>query len=366
MNRTCCACAAAGVSLALVNAHAGTVIPTGPDVRAVHVQLTAGEVQDIVIDFVRHGQTTSPSPIAHQGLPGFPLSTQGQQEAVDVGSQLFKQFGGPDGVAGIFAGQEQRMAETGDPFAALEHMDIQTLSGINEVGGGIFSGVPSGSFGEILAFLIPFSWALGLRFVELPGSNDYNGMQFEETVNSAINTMYSDALVNPVISANGQITDVAFSGEAMISAWVMMNVNNPDLAIFLPLFAEALSSGTFLPHVGQVVIQGNPTDGWTLLSFDGQAVPENPGLLTDLIVDVRNLITPPQMAAWDAYLALFHSSAALEDALQEGLKNIGAAIVQFPQAVISDIVDAVKELNSDLAAGESFSDAFGSAILGLP
>ena len=364
MNRTLRAGLAIGVSLALADTGVvGVARDVAPlDTHRFAVQLTAGE-QDIVIDFVRHGATTSPSPIGHQGLPGYPLSPEGQQEADAVAIQLQNEFGQ---VAGIFAGQNQRMSETAEPFAQAVGMDITTLSGINEVGGGIFNGVPSGSLGEIFAFLIPFTWAFGLRFVPMPGSNDYNGMQFEENVGNAINTIYTDALENGTESTNGQVTALAFSGEAMISAWVMMNVDNPDIAIFLPMFADALTTGTFLGHTSQVVVEGNPTDGWTLLSFDGQAIPENPGLLTDLIVDLRDLITPPQTAAWDAFLGIFNSPSVFEDALEEGLKNVGSAIVQFPGAVITDTVDAVQALGSDLAAGESFSDAFGSAILGLP
>jgi hypothetical protein len=97
------------VGAALVGASVIAVTPVTnplPDVHAPDIQLTAGE-EDIVIDFVRHAQTSPPGSVvavASQGLPGFPLSDLGQQQAVDVGNQLFNEFGGPDGVAGIFGG----------------------------------------------------------------------------------------------------------------------------------------------------------------------------------------------------------------------------------------------------------------------
>ncbi len=168
------------------------------------------------------------------------------------------------------------------------------------------------------------SWVFGNDFAWLPGSNDYNGAQFEE------------------------------------------NVNNPDLAIFLPLAVKALSTGTLVDNAGQVVLQGNPTDGWTLVSWDGQKIPQDPGLLTELFVDERALSTAPQIAAWNIFEAtVTGNSTTIENALHDGLQSVGAAIAQFPQSVITDIADEVHNLGTDLAAGETFSDAFGSAILGL-
>jgi hypothetical protein len=113
------------------------------------------------------------------------------------------------------------------------------------------------------------------------------------------------------------------------------------------------------------VIEGNPTNGWTLVSFDGTPVPEDPGLLTELIVDVRNLITAPQTAAYNIFEAAVASPTTLTSTIQDGLQSVGTAIVQFPESVIDDITAAAQDLSTDVAAGETFSDAFGSVILGL-
>jgi hypothetical protein len=197
------------------------------------------------------------------------------------------------------------MSETAAPFATLEDMTMQPLNGLDEIGGGIYADDPPSSPGDYLYELTVLAWAFGLRFVLLPGSNDYDGVQFEENFGSAVDTMYNDAVADPVVSANGQITDVAFSGEAAISTWTLMNVNNPDTSIFLPLFIESLSptGEPFLPNAGQVMIEGNPTEGWTLVSFNGTPIPQDPGLLTELIVDVRNLITAPQTATYNIFEA---------------------------------------------------------------
>jgi hypothetical protein len=153
---------------------------------------------------------------------------------------------------------------------------------------------------------------------------------------------------------------------------MFQNVQNPDLSFFLPRLIHALTipdglSTFFLPPGGVVEFKGNPTDGWTLVSWDGQDISQDPGLLTDLFVDVRDLVIPQQTAMWNIFeAALTGDPATIENALQVGIQNIGAAIVQFPQSVLNDIVDAVQNLGTDTGgqaageAGASLSDAFAS------
>ncbi|WP_246216612.1 histidine phosphatase family protein [Mycobacterium botniense] len=180
--------------------------------------------------------------VAGNVLPGSPLSDLGQDEAQEVGTQLANQLGSPDAVAGIFEGQNIRMAQTAAPFAALEQETPHILSGLNEIGGGIYAGDPYSGPGGILYDLTLLTWAFGYEFVPMPGSLDFNGIAFEDYFSNAVATMYADALANPIVSANGQVTDVAFSGEAAISTWTLLNAKNPDLAIFLPRFVEAVLS----------------------------------------------------------------------------------------------------------------------------
>jgi hypothetical protein len=91
----------------------------------------------------------------------------------------------------------------------------------------------------------------------------------------------------------------------------------------------------------QVVIQGDPQDGWTLVSSDGTPIgPAN--LPTELFVDLRDLITAPQMASYDIWQALLTlDPTTISQAFETGLDQVGTAITQFPVWVIDDIVDAV-------------------------
>jgi len=349
-----------------------------PGVYVPDIRLSAGNEPDIVIDFVEHGVVTNQvlpdqvgGTLGISGLPpGTALSEVGEQEAQAVGQQLFSELGGPRGVAGIFAGVDIRMPETIAPFAALEDMTTQMLTGLDEMDGGIYAGNSILTPAGVLFYLTLLAWSFGLDSVPMPGSVDFNGAAFEDMFTNAVDTMYNDALANPVVSDNGDITVVAGSGEAAISSWVLGNVKNPDLAFFAPRFLESLitgdAGGLFLPNGDVVDVTGNPEDGWTLVSWASQAIPQNPGLLTELVVDIRNLIAPPQIAVNNFVEAtLTGDPATMDSALQAGLQSVGAAIGQFPGSVVTDTVDELANLVNDLAAGETFSNAFESTILGL-
>lgn len=362
----------AGVALIVGGLVAGVGAAPPASTTRSDILLTAADTPDIVIDFVRHAQT-NPSgdvvAVASNGVPGFPLSDLGQQQSVDVANLLFNELGGPNGVAGIFGGQEQRMSETAAPFDQLEQMTMQPMAGFNEISGGIYAGAPPGSLGNILYELTIFAWALGFRGVPMTGSNDWDGNQFAANVGNAVDTIYHDAITDGTVSGNGEITDVVYSGGGLISAWPLMNVNNPDVAVFIPLLIETLTNGNangFLANAGVTEVKGNPVDGWTLVTFDGHPMPEYPGLLSELIVDLRNLITAPQTALYDiSQAAINGGSAEVMAAIQTGLQDVGTTYLQFPGALVDDVVDAAQRLGAALGDGESFNDAFGSIIIGL-
>jgi hypothetical protein len=351
-----------GIAVAPVAASPATSTAAPFDVR-----LTA---QDVVIDFVRHAQMTPPYDLLltpSPDHPGAPLSDLGHQQANDVGQQLFTQLGP---VAGIFTGQGVRVEETAAPFADLQGTggtpaDVQILPGLDEVDSGVYALDPIQSLGGQLAFLTVGAWSLGaplgLALVQGPGSHDINGIVLDDRFSDAVQTMYDHALSTGVVSANGQLTDVAFSSTASIFAWVMQNVDNPDLPFFLDLIKESHSVANgqttiFLPNAAVVEVEGNPTDGWTLVSWDGHAIPADPGLLTALFVDVRDVMLPLQESWWAVHQAILGSDPeAVMNAVQTGFEQVSTALVQFPGAVFHDIVDA---LSGGAGAGDAFADLF--------
>jgi hypothetical protein len=358
---------------------AGIIAPTPVHIPVVHVpdiQLTAGDATDIVIDIVRHGQrmppfneVVTPSP----DYPGPPLSDLGQQQAIDVANQLHNELG--DQVAGIFSGQAIRDMETAAPFAGVENManDVQILPGLDEIDSGLYAGDPLSSLGGFLYLTTPLLWSLfGLVSIPIPGSvEDPNGVVMNENFTDAVDTMYNAAMASPVVSANGQITDVAFNNEADVAAWVTLNVKNPDISYLLPLSIQTIFGANdgypLLPNTGIIQIEGNPTDGWTLVSWNGYPIPADPGLLTKLLMDLRELIIAPQTAGWNIYEALLGGDpTTIENALATGIQDVGGAIVQFPESVFNDIFDAFQNVAAEAGAqtagnaGMSLSDIFAS------
>ena len=281
----------------------------------------------IVLDFVRHGESGDMTAI-NTMVPGPELTATGEQQASDLAITLKH-----SGIDEIWASTMVRSQETAAPLADELGLSIQPFqAGLNEIDAGIFEGAPTNvgdlPLGGALYLLAPALWTLGLTSVPELGSTDANGIVFDQRVDEAVQTIYAG-------SSAGE-TDAVFSHEGTIAIWTLMNVNNPDFQLVVN---ELFSTGELLPYTGQVVVDGSPGD-WTLVSWDGTPVPQDPGLATDLFVDFRSLIEAPQFAVYDIYEALTGNSATIDAALQTGLGQVDTALAQFPVAVFDDIVTA--------------------------
>jgi hypothetical protein len=293
--------------------------------------------ESIVIDFVRHGESID----NHAGIidttpPGTALDATGEGQASDVATAIQNEYG--TNIAGVFDSQELRTQETAQPLldalstAAGHTVDATPLSGLNEIPAGAFEGDPTTSLEGILYLLGPLSWAMGDVLVPDIGDPSINGVTFDESFGGAVQSIYDGTA-----SATGTANDVAFSSEGAIAVWTLMNVNNPDFSVLLQ---EVEQTEGFLPNTGQVVVEGSPGD-WTLVSYDGTAVPADPGLGTELFVDFRNLIEAPQFAGYDIYEALLSgNSATVDAALQTGFSQVDTALSQFPVDVFDQLVAA--------------------------
>lgn len=290
----------------------------------------------IVLDLVRHGQSVdNAAGIIDTTPPGTGLTQTGYDQANTVAQAIQAEYG--KDIAGIFASEETRSQETAAQLADLlpANTSAQILSGLNEIPAGSFEGDPTTSLEGILYLLAPLSWVFGDVLVPDVGDPSVNGITFDEGFSNAVQTIYDGTVGSAGSSAP---TDVAFSSEGAVAVWTMMNVNNPDFSVLLQ---ELVSNEQFLPNAGQVVIEGSPGD-WTLVSYDGTAVPQDPGLGTDLFVDFRNLIEAPQFAGYDIYEALLGgNSATIDAALQTGINQVDTALSQFPIEVFDQIVAAL-------------------------
>lgn len=356
--------------LTLVGASAVAVSPVtvvqpethGPAARAFAIQLTAA---DIVLDLVRHGQSTeNVTDYVGTTPPGAPLTDLGEQQAITVGEQLYN--GGDNDIARVYASDFLRAQQTAWPLVQLlagnpDYNQIpggptplldpgQILSGLGEINAGWLEG-QSGTIPGLLYLLPTIAWMTGAYWVPMLGSSvNPNGMAFQDNYGGAIQTIYDASTADNASPG----TDVAFSHGAAIMAWTMMNVKNPDWGLFL----QTLANDHGLPNTGQVVVEGNPTDGWTLVSWNGQAVDAQPDLFTSLFVDWRDLVVAPQMASWHIWEALLTGDPTeFFSAVTQGFGQVFNALVEFPQAVIDSFVNAF----SDMGAGNAPDT---SALLG--
>lgn len=293
----------------------------------------------IVLDLVRHGETLSNlNGIIDTAPPGAELDVTGLAQANAVADSIYDEYG--TNIAGLFASDAIRAQQTAAPLAELlsslnngNPFPVDTLSGLNEIPAGAFEGQPTISLEGILYLLGPVSWTLGFPLVPDFGDPSINGVTFDESFGAAIQTIYDGTVGTGV----GTTNDVAFSSAGSIAVWTLMNVKNPDFSI---LFNELINNQEFLPNTGQVVIEGSPGD-WTLVSYDGVAVPADPGLATQLFVDFRDLLEAPQFAAYDIYEALLTGNAmTIDAALQAGFTQVDTALSQFPVEVFDQLVAA--------------------------
>ncbi|WP_343598870.1 histidine phosphatase family protein [Mycobacterium sp.] len=308
--------------------------------------------EDMVLDLVRHGQSVANvTGILNTLVPGPELTELGHEQADAVAKVLAP--GAP--YDGIYASDMIRTQETAAPLAEMLHVSVTDLAGLDEVNSGIYEGLPLSVHGipivELLYGAAPLAWTLGLEFVPELGSTDPNGIAFDERYTAAIDTIYN---AGGAVNSQGDLTDVAFSHEVAITTWTLLNVGNPDFPL---VFDEFLHTRSFLPNTGIVVLQGNPEVGWTLVSWNGEPVPPA-SLPVELFVDTRNFIMAPQLAAYNIGQAVATGDpTTIVSALQTGAYDVGAATLNFPVAVIRDIVDAVRDaLPGALSLGDVPAD----------
>jgi hypothetical protein len=116
--------------------------------------------------------------------------------------------------------------------------------------------------------------------------------------------------------------------------WVMMNVDNPDLGLLLT---------HQLGNTAVVVVDGNPEDGWTLENWDGVEVSAEPNLATRLFVDVRNVVTAPQTAAYRIGQAFATGDiTAIANAIRDGVVDVATKVVGFIPKVVGDVVGSLQ------------------------
>ncbi|MGI9164452.1 MAG: histidine phosphatase family protein [Mycobacterium sp.] len=282
--------------------------------------LPAWAADSVTLTLIRHAESFGNVPGAgiDTKVPGPVLTPLGEQQAADIAPGLALA-----GFDGIYYSNMIRTYQTAQPLMALQPTwSTQELAGFREISAGIFEGQPiSSGLGRIGYFLIPLTWALGLRSLPIPLGE--GGNEFDARYSGAVAT----------VIANGDTEPVIFSHGAAIMAWSVMNVDNPDIGLLL---------SHPLGNTEQVVVTGNPTDGWMMQSYAGIPVSQNPSLLTQLFVNTRDLIVAPQTAAYNVVAAI--GTLNLQNivvAVADGVVSVIKAGVGFVVNSATDIVNAI-------------------------
>jgi broad specificity phosphatase PhoE len=280
--------------------------------------LPAWAAESMTLTFVRHGESeANAAGVIDTSVPGPNLTELGQQQAAAVAVTL-----AANDYDGVYASSMVRTQQTAVPLAELLGQPIVVLPGLREISAGVFEGQSEDEgLGRIGYVLAPVAWTLGARFLPVLGAEDGNA--FDARVDEAVQTVYD----------SGDRNAVAFSHGATIMFWTLMNVDNPDLGLLL---------SHPLPNTGVVVITGNPEDGWTLVDWDGVPVAAEPSLPTKLFVDVRNVVTAPQTAAYRIGQALATGDlATVATAIRDGIVDITTKVIEFVPRVVRDVVDSL-------------------------
>ena len=204
---------------------------------------SAPEARDITLTFIRHAESeANAAEIASTTVPGPPLTPVGQEQAAALADRL-----SGEGFDGIYASQMVRTQQSAAPLSKELGEQVTVLPGLNEIPAGWFEGIPvadtSGTF-----LLGPQAWLKGDRRFGIPGSED--GDEFNGAFTNAVQKIYE----------SGDDKPVAFSSGLAVMMWTLMNARNGK---------QSLLTDHPLPNTGRVVLTGNPTMGWTLMSWDG-------------------------------------------------------------------------------------------------
>ena len=201
---------------------------------------------------IRHGQTpANVLGLLDTAKPGPGLTELGMRQAAEIPDALRN-----EPIAAIFASELVRTQLTAAPLAADRGFDITILPGTHEIEAGDLEGLSDPA--SVRAYLATmFAWGLGDRDPVMPGGTD--GHAFFARYDDAI-ARVSDSMARAEDTLGAA---VVVSHAAAIRVWVAGNARN---------VAPSFAADHDLRNTGIVELEGSPAEGWTLVSWQGNAV----------------------------------------------------------------------------------------------
>jgi broad specificity phosphatase PhoE len=199
------------------------------------------QARSITLTFVRNAQSQAEADgVIDTTVPGAGLSADGKTQAQQV-------LHSKNDFDAVYTSTMADAQQTASPLASQLGKQSEIVAGLQALNAGWYNGKPE-SMASSTYMMAPANWLAGDTHNSIPGS--VNGTDFNNQFLAAIKKIYDSGHNKPVV----------FSQGAAIMVWTLMNVKNPK---------TGLLTSHPLPNVGRVVISGNPTDGWTLVDWDG-------------------------------------------------------------------------------------------------
>jgi broad specificity phosphatase PhoE len=203
----------------------------------------SAQARSITLTFIRNAQSQADADgVIATEIPGPSLTPEGKGQAQQVVHQA-----GHNQFDSIYASPMAEAQQTAAPLASELGKQVEILNGLQSINAGWFNGKPQ-TMASSTYMLAPVNWINGDVQNSIPGS--VSGKQFNDQFTAAIHKIYSSGHQKPVV----------FSQGTAIMVWTLMNAKNGK---------SSLLTSHPLPNIGHVVVTGNPTNGWTVVDWDG-------------------------------------------------------------------------------------------------
>ena len=330
--------------------------------------LPAWAAENMTITFIRHGESTANAENrADTSVPGPVLTATGSQQAIDVAARL-----GDNNYDGIYASNMVRTQLTAAPMSQNLGLPINVLPGVREIEAGKFENGTERGTNTLNYIAYPLAWS-GLMLTgfgasgpiwgaydpsvvlppipglnqpvqdltaPIPGGTDVTGKiqpngptaaEFDGRVDGALQQIYD----------NGDRNAVVFSHGGTMMFWTLMNANNLTVQQKIDLFANHPMDNT-----GSIVIEGNPTDGWRLVSWDGagdkQQISESKGPIEQVLTQVRTLSRQLGSVVQDVAAAFQTGDIGqMLNAINRGAADALFSTSKFVRAINAQIISGV-------------------------
>jgi probable phosphoglycerate mutase len=199
---------------------------------------------------IRHGQTpANTAGLLETAAPGSPLDATGLAQAASLPGRL-----AGERVAALFCSPLTRTRQTIAPLAGALGLTPLALPGLREVGAGRLEGRGDDDAQDLYCDAV-FRWSGPGPYRAVPCGEDRDG--FMARYDAAV------AVIAGIVASGGGAA-VLTSHAAAIRAWAGSRARNLD---------EDFIVASQVGNTAIVLMEGSPADGWTALSWAGEACP---------------------------------------------------------------------------------------------